>query len=571
MHDSRLTTDERTDASGPTAAAGTARSRRRRATDRLRDDRGVSEVLGAMLMFGLVLAMVVLIQVAAVPALNQQIEFSHNQRAQGDIQALADHVDYTAATGAETSTTLEMGVFYPTRIFLLNPPPASATLSTEPTSMTLENVSTDDDETADYWNGQARTFDSVRLTYSPDYNEYTSAPTTVYEGWSLYNEHPQVGTDTTLDDTSPVNGKRIRLVALDGSRSETSVSPVTFTAEPVSVPEQTVTVRNDTDPIVLQLDTQLSQEQWDKILEDETCNAGADYICNSGPGHVVDATVSNGHVRIVLEPGVTYELRMSKVGVGSQVTEESPRYVTAIDAPSVIQPGGTDLTVEVRDKFNTAKSGVEVTFTTNSPGVSLTPQQTRTDEDGQATVRVVPAANTGSVTVTASVEFNGIPGTQPAEKVVLSGLTVSDQQPNDPSEINPNDGDSVVLSRALLGPSKSHSDYVDATWQNLAGSDRTIDAMRLNFYYDNEISQGGGETVTYFTVDGSALLSIRGGYNSTVPSNPTIQDGADRTYRFQFYDENGNLIGPEQGDFFIVTFVYDDGTTSRYFLDPRNP
>ncbi|MFB6097442.1 MAG: hypothetical protein ABEJ74_08650 [Haloferacaceae archaeon] len=548
----------------------------------MHDDRGVSEVLGAMLIFGLVLAMVVLIQVAAVPALNQQIEFSHNQRVQGDVQLLGEHVDYTAATGAETSTTMEMGVFYPTRIFLLNPPPASATLSTEETSMTLENVESSG-ETGDYWNGDARTFDSTRLTYAPDYNEYDSAPDTVLEGWALFDEHEAAGTDTALDETSPVNGKRIRLVALDGSRSETSVSPVTVTAEPLSVPEQPVAVSDDGQAIVLRLQTQLSEETWGKILEEETCvDSNNDNVCDPGQpstaGHIVDWRVVNDQLRVVLEKGVTYELRLSKVGLGSKVTREGPYYMTAIDPPSVVQPGGSDLTVEVRDRYNTAKSGVDVTFTAANgnaqfgSGGSMT--TVTTDEDGQATIRAIPTTS-DPVTIVAKADLDGNGTVEAREQVNFTALPVSTSFPHDPSEINPHGDNDVILTGARIVSEKDKGNtvyYVDVTWDNTADDPVNISAVRLNFYQNNEISTGGGqlEYVDQFRVDNTPWIDIRAPYhnNPAVSPNP-IPANDDGVYRFEFKNDAGTNFVPEQGDFFVVTLKFDTGQTGRYFVDPR--
>lgn len=545
------------------------------------DDRAVSEVLGAILIFALLLILVVFVQVAAVPALNQQVEFNHNQRVQGDMQELGDHVEYTAATGAEMSTSVEMGVYYPTRIFLLNPPPAAGTLRTSATQLIVANARvTTNAETRDYWNGDTRRFTSRRLTYSPDYNEYRSAPNTVYEGWTMFNDHPNNPRDTALDETSPINGKRIRFVTLDGSRSESSVSAITVTTRPISVPEQTVAITNTTDPIRLTFDTALSEEEWTEILASELCaDANGDFVCDdpTSQGHVVQAIVTGGQLEVVLEKGETYELRLSKVGIGTQVTQEPPHYMTSVDAPRVVDPGGTQLTVQVRDELNAAKPGVDVNWAVTGGQAALSESTVTTNERGEASVRVTPMQ--GPVTVVAEADLDGDGTIQERERVRFANLPISDRARDDASDINPNYDDGVILERALIqGPQAQK--YVDVALQNTdPDTTRRIEAIRLNFYYlDSQGAAGVNEVIHADVSDagaaGSVRLPVRGKY-VTAPNLDTIPGSQSRTYRFRFTATNnrGNTVAysPVEGDFFVVSIVWDDGTTSRYFIAPQEP
>ena len=49
------------------------------------DERGVSEVLGAILVFGILVVLLATIQTQAIPAANEQVEFNHNQEVQSDL------------------------------------------------------------------------------------------------------------------------------------------------------------------------------------------------------------------------------------------------------------------------------------------------------------------------------------------------------------------------------------------------------------------------------------------------------------------------------------------------------
>ncbi|MFC6864335.1 hypothetical protein ACFQGE_12810 [Halomicroarcula sp. GCM10025817] len=84
------------------------------------DKRGAAEVIGAILMFGLVMSLLVLIQVNAVPAQNQQVEFEHNQRVQQDMLDLDRALLQSGTENVPTSTQIELAARYPTRFFLLN-------------------------------------------------------------------------------------------------------------------------------------------------------------------------------------------------------------------------------------------------------------------------------------------------------------------------------------------------------------------------------------------------------------------------------------------------------------------
>lgn len=553
--------------------------------DERSDRRAVSEVLGAILIFALVLSLVVIIQVAAVPALNQQIEFAHNQRAQGDMQLIGQHIEYTAATGAETSTSIEMGVYYPTRIFLLNPPPAAASLTTSQSSITLTNAKASG-ETADYWDGASKTFESQRLAYQPDYNEYASAPKTVYEGWTLYNEHPNSETDISLDETSPINGKRIRLVALDGRRSETSTAPVTVAARPLSVPEQSVAVHGaDGKPIELTFETKLSKAAWSKTFASETCaDTNDDNTCDQpdATGHIVDWRVTNGKLHVVLEKGVTYDLRMSKVGIGSGATQEPAHYMTAISSPKVLEPGGTELTVEVRDRFNTVESGVDVSFRVEqgSGSASLSQATVTTNEKGMATIRAVPTSD-DPVTIIAEADLDGDGTIQERERVRFSNLPVSDsRESRDPSEVNPNDDDAVVLENAVIrstGTGNQKKYFVDVTWRNRYSQDKSIEALRVNFYGASALGGRSGTSQLLYVKVGTKTMQVRSPYTYNLGLAPSAigANNGTATYRFEFLytDSQGNLVNfqPLEGDFFIVSVKFTDGATARYFIDPRNP
>jgi hypothetical protein len=118
-------------------------------------------------------------------------------------------------------------------------------------------------------------------------------------------------------------------------------------------------------------------------------------------------------VNVSLEQGVTYELRMAKVGVGSATSEEGAEYVTAVqgDGVSIAEAGSQKLVVEVRDRFNNPVSNVTVDASivqSAGAGDDVTPSSATTDSDGEATFTYeAPEDVTGTQAAKVNATFGG--------------------------------------------------------------------------------------------------------------------------------------------------------------------
>jgi len=381
------------------------------------DTRAVSPVIGAVLMFGLLLALLAVLQTTAIPALNEQLEFQHNERVQDDVVALDDTVTRVGATGRRGVATVEAGLRYPPRLFFVNPsPPAGTVRTTAPGDIRIVNA-TAAGETRDRWGGGSRSFETRALEYVPGYNEYGSAPVTVYEPWVVYNrfdERQVAQTEQTL-----VDGRRVSFVALRGARGSARADDLSIGVKPTSAPVQTVTVRDGTGPVTLTVPTRLREDEWADLLESEFDPDGdpddgryvTGFDCRRAP------PAPCGRLTVTLQQGATYELGLGAVGVGSGGGVESASYLTDVDgnATAVPEGGRQQLVVEARDRFDNPVSGVRVTGTVEGDGTvsGVTPV---TDAAGRA-VFVYDAPETvdrtGDVNVT--LQF----GEPPREQVVF--------------------------------------------------------------------------------------------------------------------------------------------------------
>lgn len=355
------------------------------------DSRGVSALIGFMIMFALLIMLLGLLQAFAVPTWNAETEHDHSQRVQSDLLELQDGILSVAASGDDRSQTVQVGLRYPNRPFLLNPPPSTGTLrTTDSDTVQFENVRANG-ETGDFWNGTGRTYETRALVYRPAYNEYGNAPTTRLEHGLLVNRFESA--DRPLTDQRLVQGSSISLVAIDGPYESTRPNSESVPVTAASAPTRRVSVTDDGEPISIRVPTALPVAVWEDRLADQRTDTG---------GHVQAVNdLSGDAIEIVLEPGVTYDLRLANVALDDDPTTSEAAYVTDVEGTgtSVPQDGSQRLAVEVRDRFNAPVAGTDVVAEVVSGPGSVTTVSATTDEDGRAVFRYTADGGPGTAEV----------------------------------------------------------------------------------------------------------------------------------------------------------------------------
>jgi hypothetical protein len=549
-----------------------------------RDTRAVSEVIGAILMFALLFLVLVLIQVNAVPAANQQVEFEHNQRVIQDFQSLQDGLFRASATGQEVSVPIETGVSYPSRFFLLNPGPATGALrTTGQQPLTIDNARASGN-VRDFWSGnEARSYTTTGVSYQPNYNELAGAGTLSLEHSMLYRSFDS-GNRYFDDPTGFVDGNQIRLTLLTGNFSRASLSTSVELA-PVSHQQRTISIADNGEPITIAFRTDLDQETLDEQITDVEPN-------------VQSITKSGETATLTLSQGVSYELTMSKIRVGStSVDQPDPAYITDIEGNNTAVGEGTSrrLTVEVRDKFNNPVSNVDVTSAIqNGPG-TLDPTGTvRTDSEGRVTLQYDAPTNVDggeTVEITATMPDGVDSGTtvDTPEQVTFE-MTVTDSDgsgSDDASDINPYGPNTIQLEDAVIeseGSGNNRVGWVSVTLKNTyPNTDVDISQARLVMYASRN-QQGNGlartppEAALLYDDDESAATAYtleRGGaYATTTSTNPldTIgQNGGTQAFIFEMVEtDTGDHYLPVQGEIFTVTIEFDNGERRTYLITPRS-
>jgi hypothetical protein len=345
-------------------------------------DRAVSAVVGFILIFGILVVTFSLYQATVVPQQNSEVEFEQQQDIQQQMVELRSNIVSMQGSASTLSTTVDLGVRYPSRTIFVNPGPASGSLRTEGASnpdvnVTLRNVeATDSDETGDFWNGTKLNYSTSIIEYEPDYNQFQGGLPVVYEHSLVYNR-VENGDSVPITDQSLINGNRINLIALNGTLAENGVGSESIDLEPISTRTRVVEVNNKSGPITLEFPSLLNADFWNETLGDkryiESVSRSGD-----GPGEFSILTLK-------LDKNPTYELKLSKVGLGTGATNTTAEYLTEVEgAGATVQESSTQkLTVEARDRFNGPQSGVRVNA--SAEGGDLSTSSKKTNSEGQAT------------------------------------------------------------------------------------------------------------------------------------------------------------------------------------------
>lgn len=350
------------------------------------DDRAVSEVVGFILIFSILVISFSVYQGLMVPGQNREVEFDHNQQVQREMQDLRNAILTAAGTGTGPSVSIKLGASYPQRTFASNLGVSAGSIRTSSTGdgISISNVSALDEETRDYFGESTTTlgpFESKSIVYDPTYSFYTNAPETVYENSVVYNRF-DTGENLSVTDQTLIDGRRVFLIAINGSLSEASDGTVSINPEAVSTASTKVAVEDANGPITIMIPTDLSASNWSTILEDEMDPTGTNSdkyvqsVTNAGPNHVT----------LTLEQGSVYELRVAKIGIGTSISDMGPKYVTEVqgDNTSVVEGGSQKLAVEVRNRFNNPTSNVTVEASISGSGQIQGSNQVITDSEGSA-------------------------------------------------------------------------------------------------------------------------------------------------------------------------------------------
>jgi len=498
------------------------------------DTRGVSGVVGAVMLFGILVISLSIYQASVVPAQNADVEYQHSQQAQDEMQQVGNALVQSAQTNASIPASMKLGTTYPGRTFTVNPPPATGTLETDYLgTITLKNINDVSAVPAKcFTNGtHSITVPTERLRYTPHNYEYRTAPTVSYEYGLVYNE---VGGGTAaLTDQTLLTSNRINLVALGGNYSKTEVGRVTL--RPETGKRTQTAVRNQSDEnLTLSFVTTLNESQWTRMTDlDEY-------------GTVESTSLEDGyHSVTVTLPRKTYTLSMSTVSLGDGLcaapsaesdgpTNQKPTadaggpYTVAsgestqLDGSASTDPEGSSL-----DYHWTITDGGEYATLTNADTETPTLDASDVTQDRTVTVELTVTDALGKTdTDTAGVDID-----RPSTSLSTSNVeTFGDGHSGVSFDLTNDGGSSVTITGLGVASTNASADWIH---ESNGGNGRKAHEFYAdgpsydNSYWDD---QYGG---TYDVGDSPTSLS----------GSVTLDPGETTTLSYyEFRDSNGDTV-----------------------------
>lgn len=364
------------------------------------EDRAVSEVIGVVLMFGLVVASLSIVQAQVIPTENKQVEIDHYEQAGGEMSQLQS--TYLTAAGSTTirATTVTPGTRYPQRILFVNGPPPQGRVHTT----TVSNGTI----TAEGFNvsqacGTTTPVNTRAIEFETDYNHFSDSQTPAY-----VFEHTVVHQQS---DGLTVSGPEQLLVESTGSGVTLNLYPLTSNfsrsgVEPTAIEFGSVNPITTSAPAdsTVTIPTTLSAAQWNRLLSDEPVTA---VQSNSDSNRVTLNVSATDQLQVRCAPVAT-GFPTTTAGASTDQSDSEIRWldpsgqagVTEISTQEYIFDASATSSVNLTAKSNA--TGADVGYSTTNPDVvSLSRFSGTTNSGGTNSTIIRPTAN-GSTTLFAA-------------------------------------------------------------------------------------------------------------------------------------------------------------------------
>jgi hypothetical protein len=417
--------------------------------------RGQSQVIGAVLIFGFVIAGLGLYQVTVVPQQTSEVELQHSETVKDDFSGVHGAIVEAGSANDVRTASVKLGTRYPPRALTLNPSPAYGRTA-------IDDLPGTPGISASFGAGAVCGTSATQpktLTYSANYNRFRNAGTHGYETSVTYH-----AVDGKITDSSQVlvQGTTIRLLPLvDGSLSTSAITRKTLEFEGGTTGGTTLASAAPT----ITLPTELSKDQWKTVLED------------ANKVDTISKPSGSDTVTITFKPD-TYTIRCTPIGEGT-APSNSPAMTPGTGGGSTGSgPGGVG--INPNDEGEVVLVGTSAVGADGSKAVSIDLEYRQSAATGLGSAELIGAR--------ANYLYTGGPGysaTQPGGLKIRNNMATLD-----------------------IG-----GEYVDFTEPTTAspfsiGSD-TAGGTTVNFEFENKIKSQNYYviTFTYEYPDGSTETS----------------------------------------------------------------
>lgn len=317
------------------------------------DTRGVSEVVGFILIFGLLMLTLAVYQAQVVPQQNAQTEFEHFETTQDELVELRNSISTAGQAGVSQFSSITLGTTYRTRLLTINPAPPAGTIQTSDRYPIVIS------------NGTEQTTVTTRFVeYQPGYNEIIVGPTRLEHSVLYLDERARDGGVQIIEEQNLLKDGTVRLTALQNEFQETGTDRKTLEL----YPQDTFNESEFPDPagenLTVTVPTRLNNtEYWDEALSGDLYQ-GVDTEEHDDETHALNLSVDED------------DLEVNTVGIGLRPDEgpaksTNQQSITGIDDHNVkftdinatVETSGNDRPDDVIiDKFE-IESESETTFT----------------------------------------------------------------------------------------------------------------------------------------------------------------------------------------------------------------
>jgi len=217
-----------------------------------KEERGVSVVIGAMLMLLVVATMWGTIQAFFVPDWNKDVEYEHLNIVHNDMITFKSDVEDVAFNEAPKSSDFHMGVRYPNRMFLANPGPGVAG------SLTSENMTVTIEYNIEGYPAVGTSYETNRIIY--EVQGTVDSPKLVYEHGVIIRDYGSA--NATTDEQSLIIGDEIYIPVLTGNlTASSSMETESIALRPMSY----LYSRSKIEEVTITIDTAYP-EVWEQLL-----------------------------------------------------------------------------------------------------------------------------------------------------------------------------------------------------------------------------------------------------------------------------------------------------------------
>ena len=304
------------------------------------DTRGVSEVVGAVLLLGILILLLTSYQAVVVPNQNAATEFEHNQQVEDEFVDVRNAIIEARSAGRSTFASVKLGAQYHSRILAINPPPPSGTVETT----RQVNISVTEGGSGDPLGLDERPLENNFIEYAPRYFEYSNSGTIRFENTVAYHDYGE--TNVLLTDQTLLRGETVSLIPVEGTFRESGTRRIAI--EPIPGVLETVPVE---DPEII-VPTELSESDWERLLADELDD---------------DDTVSVGDGTLTLELDGTYDVAYAPIGVNGV-----PREGQRGESGSEINPAAPGDVQLIGATWKNNENTVELIFRNSADDTSFT-------------------------------------------------------------------------------------------------------------------------------------------------------------------------------------------------------